>query len=158
MNLQYFATTLTDLESTLTTGTGVIAGKNMLLQIYDATGESYTTIAGQQGLSIGRSAETIDFNSKTTGGWKGSLAGLKEWSIDVDGVMYQGDDGITLLENAFENTSYVLVKIIDATDEENLTDMFAGLAVITDFSLDAPYDDVYTYSLSLQGTDELVAL
>ena len=36
--------------------------------------------------------------------------------------------------------------------------MFGGLAVITDFPLEAPYDDSMTYSISLKGQGKLVDL
>ena len=36
--------------------------------------------------------------------------------------------------------------------------MFGGLAVITDYPIEAPYDDAMTYSLSLEGMGALVDL
>ena len=36
--------------------------------------------------------------------------------------------------------------------------MFGGLAVITDYPLEAPYDDAMTYSLTLEGMGALVDL
>ena len=35
---------------------------------------------------------------------------------------------------------------------------YKGKAIITDFPIDAPYDDAATYSLTLQGTGELSAV
>lgn len=36
--------------------------------------------------------------------------------------------------------------------------MFGGLAVITDYPLEAPYDDAMTYSLSFEGMGALLDL
>ena len=36
--------------------------------------------------------------------------------------------------------------------------MFGGLAVITDYSLEAPFDDAMTYSISFAGMGALVDL
>ena len=36
--------------------------------------------------------------------------------------------------------------------------MFGGLAIVTSYPIEAPYDDAVTYSVSLQGTGELVDL
>ena len=64
-----------------------VAGKDILLAIFDETGENLLAIAGQQGLTINRSADSIEVTSKdTVGGWKSKIAGMKEWSIDNDGL------------------------------------------------------------------------
>ena len=42
--------------------------------------------------------------------------------------------------------------------EKTKKGMFGGLAVITDYPLEAPYDDAMTYSLSLEGMGPLVDL
>ena len=36
--------------------------------------------------------------------------------------------------------------------------MFGGLAIITDYPIEAPYDDAVTYSLTLEGMGALVDL
>lgn len=36
--------------------------------------------------------------------------------------------------------------------------MFGGLAAVTDYSIEAPFDDAMTYSISLEGNGALVDL
>ena len=132
------------------------SGGDWLLCIFTANGDRLLGIAGQQGLSISRSAETIDVTSKTTeGGWKSQIAGAKEWSIDSDGVYVMGAESHKLLGRLFGNSDLVCLKVID---KRNLKSLFGGLACITDYSLDAPYDDAVTYSLTLGGNGALVDL
>ncbi|MDE5754842.1 MAG: phage major tail protein, TP901-1 family [Oscillospiraceae bacterium] len=132
------------------------SGGDWLLCIFTANGDKLLGIAGQQGLSISRSAETIDVTSKTTeGGWKSQIAGAKEWSIDSDGVYVMGSESHKLLGRLFESSDLVCLKVID---KRNLKSLFGGLACITDYSLDAPYDDAVTYSLTLGGNGALVDL
>ncbi len=136
--------------------TKAVAGKNLLLTIWDRTGENLLVIGGQQGLTINRSADSIEINSKDTdGGWKSKLAGMKEWSIDTDGLYINGDAAHKRLSEAFEEGDYVCVKVINKKEQRG---MFGGLAAITDYPIEAPYDDAVTYSLTLEGAGRLVDL
>jgi TP901-1 family phage major tail protein len=133
-----------------------IAGKDILLCVFNADGSKLLAIAGQQGLTINRSADSIEVTSKDTkGGWKAKIAGMKEWSIDNDGLYVASDDSHKTLASAFENSDFVCVKVINSKTKSA---MFGGLAVLTDYSLEAPYDDSMTYSISLEGNGALVDL
>lgn len=132
------------------------SGGDWILCIFTANGDRLLAIDGQQGLNISRSAETVEVTSKTTeGNWKSQIAGAKEWSIDSDGVYVMGAESHKLLGRLFESSDLVCLKVID---KRNLKSLFGGLACITDYSIDAPYDDAVTYSLSLSGNGALVDL
>lgn len=81
--------------------------------------------------------------------------GSKEWSIDNDGLYVPNDESHTVLSQAFENGDPVCIKVINGKTKKG---MFGGLAVITDYPLEAPYDDAMTYSLTLEGMGALVDL
>ena len=113
-------------------------------------------ISGQQNLTINRSADTVEVSSKDTkGGWKKQIPGMKEWSIDNDGIYILNAESHKLLGQYFENGDMVCLKVIDAKEKKPL---FGGLACITDYSLEAPYDDSMTYSLSFSGNGALTDL
>lgn len=132
------------------------AGKDILLCIFNAAGDELLAISGQQGLTINRSADSIEITSKDTqGGWKSKISGMKEWSIDNDGIYSLSDESHSVLSQAFENSDPVCVKVINAKTKKG---MFGGLAVITDYPIEAPYDDAMTYSLTLEGMGALVDL
>lgn len=138
------------------TAAKAVAGKDILLTIYNEDGSKLLAISGQQGLTINRSADSIEITSKDTqGGWKSKIAGMKEWSIDNDGIYALGDESHALLSRAFENSDPVCIKIVDTKRKRG---MFGGLAVITDYPLEAPFDDSMTYSLTLEGMGALVDL
>lgn len=133
-----------------------LAGKDILLSIWDATGSALLAVAGQQGLTINRDKDTIEVTAKdSTGGWKQNIVGFKEWSIDNDGVYIRDHDSHKLLKATFEGDTPVLIKI---TNQKAKTDMFGGLALLTSYPIDAPYDDTVTYTISLTGTGALVDL
>lgn len=130
-----------------------IAGKDILLCIWNMEGTELLAISGQQGLTINRSADSIEITSKDTqGGWKAYLAGMKEWSIDNDGLFVPNDQSHSILSQAFENSDPVCVKIVDG---KRKVGMFGGLAVVTDYPIEAPYDDAVTYSITLSGMGPL---
>lgn len=133
-----------------------IAGKDILLAIFDKTGLDLLAIAGQQGLTINRSADSIEVTSKdTVGGWKSKMAGMKEWSIDNDGLYVANHASHKALSEAFDSGDLVCLKVINQKEKKG---MFGGLAILTDYSLEAPYDDAMTYSISLEGNGALVDL
>lgn len=136
--------------------TKATAGKDLLLAIWDKTGENLLVIGGQKSLTINRSADSIEINSKDTeGSWKSKISGLKEWSIDTDGLYVNGDAAHKRLSEAFDEGDYVCVKVINKKTQKG---MFGGLAIITDYPIEAPYDDAVTYSLTLEGAGRLVDL
>lgn len=133
-----------------------LAGKDLILSVWDSTGETLLAIKGQQGLTINRSADSIEITSKDTeGDWKSKIAGMKEWSIDTDGLYYTSDTSHTSLSTAFENGDPVCIKVVNKKLKKG---MFAGFSVITDYSLEAPHDDAVTFSMTLEGQGKLVDL
>lgn len=133
-----------------------VAGKDILLAIYNLDGSKLLAVSGQQGLTINRSADSIEITSKDTkGGWKSKIAGMKEWSIDNDGLYMPDDESHSILSEAFENSDPVCLKVINGKKKIG---MFGGLAVITDYPIEAPYDDAMTYSLTLEGMGALFNL
>ena len=122
------------------------------LYIEDAT--TGKVLAGQKNATLSRSAESIDATSKdTVGFWKESLQGFKEFSIDADGAYVESDVAYGLLEDAFLNSENVNVYL-----EMPSGTKYRGNCTITDFSLEFPYDDLVTYSLSLQGNGALAVI
>ncbi|MDT2191077.1 phage major tail protein, TP901-1 family [Paenibacillus larvae] len=85
------------------TATKAIAGKDILLAIFDKTGTKLLAIAGQKGLKINRSKDSIEITSKDTkGGWKSKIGGMKEWSVDNDGLYVMNDESHKALGEYFE--------------------------------------------------------
>lgn len=132
-----------------------IAGKDILLSVWDSTGSKLIAVAGQQGLTINRDKDTIEVTSKDSQGWKQNIVGFKEWSIDNDGVYVRDHESHKLMKEAFDGDDPVLIKV---TNQKAKTDLFGGLALVTSYPIEAPYDDVVTYTVTLTGTGALVDL
>lgn len=126
-----------------------ISGMKVKLFIKEAA--TGNVLAGQRNATLNRSAETIDATSKDTeGNWTESIPGFKSWSIDSDGAFVVDDVAYETLEMAYLNGENVDVYL-----ELPSGNKYEGNATITDFPIEAPYDDVVTYSVSLQGNGKL---
>lgn len=155
MDLQMFAYDNASYSEFGGTAAKATAGKDVILAVWNADGTTLLAVSGQQGLTINRSAEAIEVTSKDNDGWKSKIAGTKEWSIDNDGLYIPSDDCHKALSNAFENGEPVCLKVVNGKTK---TGMFGGLAIITDYPVEAPYDDAMTYSLTFEGVGALVDL
>lgn len=123
----------------------VVRGVDLLL--YADT----TAIGGQQNTSIKMQADTIDASSKDSGDWYINISGAKQWSADCDGVVYLNDAGYKAAQTAFLNSSEITVVIKNKTGTMNLE----GAAYITELDLDAPYEDLVKYTMSIVGAGKL---
>lgn len=80
---------------------------------------------------------------------------MKEWSIEMEGLYVTNADGHATLREAFEKGDTVSIKITNKATEKA---MLGGLALVSDYSMEAPYDEAATYSISLEGSGALVDL
>lgn len=129
-------------------------GKNYFIYVNVGTDEDknaqWVKIGGQRGGSLSRKADTIDASHKDSGGWKTTLQGLKEWSIELDTLVMVNDEGLEVLNQAFLDSQLVHLKF-EYPDKTYVT----GWASITEMSIDAPHDDVATYKGTLSGVGPL---
>ena len=130
------------------------AGCDVLLKVAKegASGSApseYTVIGGQTGATLNRSAETIDVTDKTNDGYKESMAGLKEWSIDCDGFVVIKDAGIDILDELFEARKPVYVEVTIAGNK------YTGSGYIVDYPMEMPLDSAVSFSLSIAGASKL---
>lgn len=128
-----------------------IAGVDVLLMV--EIGGEKVAIGGQKGASLTREAELIDVTDKTSGGWSESIMGLKSWSIECEGLVTLGDQGLEHLHTCFDNGT-----LIDAAIKVGGDDGYSykGQVLITEFPEEYAQDDAVTYSVTLQGASALV--
>lgn len=123
-----------------------IAGVDVLVKV----GEPAKVVGGQSGAEISRSMNVIETTDKTSNGWVTKIGGTKEWSIELEAFMIVGDESFTALNKAFKDRSEVDVEMAVG----GIT--FKGKALVSDFPLSAPQDDAVTFSITLEGTGELL--
>lgn len=120
-------------------------------------------IGGQRGASLSRSAETIDVTTKDGDYWSESVAGFRSFSIDCDGAFIEGDESLKTINTAYEQGTplevVVYMNVVKEGEELSVTykakEKYEGTVIVTEFSYDLPYDDLASYSMTLQGTGPL---
>lgn len=130
-------------------------GKDYLLSVNTGTVAVpvWTLIGGQRGSSLSRTADSIDVSHKTSGGWKSTKAGLRSWSIDLDGLVLLSDTGLEALEIAFSTGVEVQLQF-KYPDNSYRT----GWAAVTDLSIDTPHDGEASIKGTLEGNGALSEL
>lgn len=128
-----------------------IAGVDVLLMV--EIGGEKVAIGGQKGASLTRTAEIIDVTDKTSGGWSESIMGLKSWTIECEGLVTLGDQGLEHLHTCFDNGTLIDV-VIKVGEVDGYS--YKGKVLITEFPEEFAQDDAATYSATLQGASPLV--
>lgn len=107
-------------------------------------------LGGQRGASLSVSSDTVDTTTRDSNGWKEKDYSMKEWSVSTDGLLVENDACYEALEAALFNGT-ILDIVVDRKGTK-----YTGKCLITSFENDAPYDDNLSYSISIEGTGELV--
>ena len=103
--------------------------------------------------SISISHGLRDATSKDSAGWSESLEGLREWSIDFEGLhQYDATYGIVDLEGVLTARTAVTVRF---STEVSTDEYFEGTAFLTDLSIDTATEESVTYSGTFQGSAAL---
>lgn len=129
-----------------------VKGIDFIVSVNTGTQELpvFTKIGFQRGATLNRSSETLETTSKNSNGYKEFEYGFKEWSIDADGLYSNSEISYQYLENAFMEGTKVKVQFATPSGEQ-----YEGMALITDMPLEAPYDDMATWSCAFTGSGEL---
>ena len=127
--------------------TGKFNGTNLLLYV------DGTAIAHATSHTLNVNAEMIDATTKSSAGWKDILPGLRDWSIDCEGmVAYDATEGWSESFADLGNRTQVTLRF---STEVSGDTYWTGTAYVTSMSQSAPLEDVVTYSMSFAGDGEL---
>lgn len=133
-----------------------IAGKDLVLCIYNIEGDKLLAVSGQNELEINMKRDIITLNSKTIkGGWKTNVSGSKEWDMTVDGVYNYTQETHKTLLKIFNGDGKVCIKVVD---QNKLKPVTGGLALLEEYKRTAGAEDSATFSCTLKGLGALVDL
>lgn len=127
-------------------------GVDFLIKVNTGTTQSpvWTSVGGQRGATLSMTTAEADTTNKDSDGWHEGLPTIRSWSISGDGLIIETDTGFGELLDAYINNTQVSVQLATAG-----TKKYSGLATLTDFSYDAPYDGEATCSYTLTGSGAL---
>ena len=123
--------------------TGPINGTNLLLYC------AGTALAYSTSCSLNGNLAMIDVTSKDSAGWTDNLPGLRDWSIDAEGIVaLDSTTNAEYLSGLFTGRTRVMLKFSTNTSGDGY---WHGYAYITSFSMSAPTEDKVTFSASFAG-------
>jgi len=127
--------------------TGVINGTAIGIYI------GGTKIAKATSGSISITHSPRDITSKDSSGWSESLEGLREWSLEGEGMFaLDATYGVVDLEAVLTARTAVTVRFSTETSGD---EYWEGTAIQTDLSADTGVEESATFSFSFQGTGAL---
>lgn len=122
--------------------------------IYDA--DTGFPLMCQKGVTVTLNDNMIDATCKQSGGYLVNLPGLKEFSFTADALVDwdEGatDIGITTLYAAYDNKTPINIAIANSVTSGAY---YVGLAYVESVEINAPMEDVVTYTATFTGTFEL---
>lgn len=130
-------------------------GKNVLLKVDTGVSPTvFAALAGQKTCTLSINGSEIDTSDKTTDGWATSLAGLNKMTVDVSGVAVWPDSSGLELIRAAASADADADKIIAARAVLNAAGAYYQANwVITNFSIEGPFDGVTSYSFTMSITE-----
>lgn len=112
----------------------------------------YELVACQQGLSLNRGTNTFDTSCKDET-HESHGVGKRNWSMSLSGLVAVGDTSQDQLDQNIEDGEQVMIE----TNGRPWGDV-RGLATIEGLDEEFGDDDAVSYSASLKGSGELVAV
>ena len=135
--------------------TGVGTGNSLLIYTSDDDGVTWDVIAHSTDHTLELSSDTLDTNTKDSDSWREKIASLKSFTLSCEALhAFDAAHGFDELVAIW--TAGTVIKVKFSTESSGDT-FWSGSAVITSLSLNAPQDDLRTFSCSLEGTGPLTA-
>jgi TP901-1 family phage major tail protein len=131
-----------------------VPGRTMLLKC-DFSGfspTSYTTLTGLRATQIKINGAEVDITNKNSNGWQEllALAGVRRFELTASGIYDDTPgDAMLQLEQCAVNGTFINCEIIFGTTPSAV--MYVGQFAISDLTLDGPYDNTMTFSITLKN-------
>jgi predicted secreted protein len=130
------------------------------IKVYSASTNNLVAFAQNCTLNVNHSPREI--TNKESAGFKEILEGLRDFSIDIDGAYAWTNAGGVALTDGVDDV--LEANVLNARQQVNFifgdtstTDIsYAGKGYITSVSITGGTEDTATYSLSIEGTGELI--
>lgn len=139
-------------RATRSANAGKIQGKDVLAYLNFGTGATealpqWALFGGQTTADLSMSADEIDANSKDSGGWGESYAGIRSTELSLECIATKADEAYAALKDAFIKSEVVDICRYCTTDSTAERNWYS----ITEISDTTPHDDMVTFSIKLKG-------
>lgn len=127
----------------------ILTGSEFLLYNIDNEPVAYCTNS-----AIKMNKTLVDTTTKNSNSWSESMEGLRDWSIEFDGLVSYGDDfNSSYFLNKFKNSEPFFIRF--GVLQDNFTHAFFGEVHIESIDQTANDGEIVSYSGSLKGIGNL---
>lgn len=124
-----------------------VQGKNIVL--YKTTGGVDTVFACSTNCSFSVTVDQVDVTSQSSAWFAEYKIDRASWTVSCDGIVtLSGYSYADMLATQLARTT---INIKFSIDNGTSVVVLAGPAIITSISINAPYKDISTYTVNLQG-------
>lgn len=128
-----------------------VQGKNIMLYKYDAETETDIPFACSTNATFSVEVEQKEVTSQSSAWYREYRNDIAYWQIICDGLVTLDNYGYLFLLQQQQARETILVKFVIDNGVDGLV-IISGNANLTSLSINGPYKDIATYSVTLQGT------
>jgi predicted secreted protein len=133
-----------------------VQGKNIMLYYHEPASETYPSgrdiaFACSTNCSFSVSVDQKEVTSQTSAWYREYKNDIATWSVNCDGLITLDGYGYLFLLQQQQNRTQILIKFVIDNGVDGLV-IISGNCNLTSLQINAPYKDIATYSVSLQGS------
>jgi predicted secreted protein len=133
-----------------------VIGKNIMLYYHEPPSETYPTgrdipFSCSTNCTFSVNVDQKEVTSQTSAWYREYKNDIATWNVTCNGLITLDGYGYIFLLQQQQNRTTILVKFVVDNGDDGLV-IISGNCNLTSLQLNAPYKDIGTYSVSLQGT------
>ena len=128
-----------------------VIGKNIMLYRYDAETGTDIPFACSTNCSFSVNVDQKEVTSQTSAWYREYKNDIAAWTVTCDGLITLANYGYLYLLQTQQNRTQISIKFAIDNGVDGLV-IIAGKCNLTSLQINAPYKDIGTYSVSLQGS------
>lgn len=128
-----------------------VIGKNIMLYKYDAETETDIPFACSTNCSFNVTVDQKEVTSQSSAWYREFRNDIASWNITCDGLVTLDNYGYLFLLELQQSRESIVVKFVIDNGVDGLV-IISGTCNMTSLTINGPYKDIATYSVSLQGS------
>ena len=133
-----------------------VIGKNIMLYYHEPPSETYPEgrdipFSCSTNCTFSVNVDQKEVTSQTSAWYREFKNDIATWTVTCDGLITLDGYGYLFLLQQQQNRTTILVKFVVDNGVDGLV-IISGNCNLTSLQINAPYKDIATYSVSLQGT------
>lgn len=128
-----------------------VIGKNIMLYKYDAETDTDIPFACSTNAAFSVNVDQLEVTSQSSAWYREFRNDVANWTITCDGLITLDNYGYLFLLEQQQTRETILVKFVIDNGVDGLV-IISGNCNLTSLTINAPYKDIATYAVTLQGT------